>query len=121
MAKYDIRADIVKNRLYIKLDGFFSDEELKEGVDKIIVEAKKLTKGFDVINDISSFKPASQTALSEMKRAQLYVKENGARRVIRVMDQASISSMQLARTSKEAGYDADVAATLAEAEKLLEN
>lgn len=121
MAKYEVRADTAKNRLYIILDGFFNDEEFKVAVDLIIERAKTLKKDFDVINDITTFKPASQTSLGEMKRAQVFIKENGARRVIRVMDQASISSMQLARTGKEAGYDADVAASIAEAEKMLGN
>lgn len=119
MEKYIIKADNDKNRLYITLNGFFSDQEVSAAVDAIIDGAKQLKTGFDVINDISNFKPASQDAKSEMKRAQVFVKENGAKRVIRVVGEATISSMQLSSTAKEAGYEADTVATMADAEKLL--
>jgi hypothetical protein len=119
MEKYVIQADTAKNRLNITLNGFFSDAEVTAAVDKIIDEAKKLKPGFVVINDVSNFKPASQTAVGEMKRAQVFVKENGAARIIRVVGEATLASMQLSRSGKEAGYDADTVGSLAEVEKLL--
>jgi len=121
MEKTIIQADTDKNRLYITLNGFFTNDELVTAADKIIEETNKLKPGFIVINDISNFKPASQSGMSEIKRAQMYVKEKGAQRIIRVIGEAALTSMQLSRTAKEIGYEADAVATVAEAEKLLGN
>lgn len=118
--KIDIRADIVKNRLYLVLIGFFQDDEVKAASDKCIAEASKLKPGFDVINDISQFKPATPKGADEIKRTQLFVKQHGVKRVIRIVGDAVITQAQFSRQEKEAGYNADTAATLTEAEKILD-
>ncbi len=118
--KVDIRADLAKNRLYIVLDGFFQDDELAKVADTCVSEATKLKPGFDVINDISNFKPATPKGADEIKRAQLFVKEHGVRRVIRVVGEAVLAQAQFDRQSKIAGYAADAAPTLAAAEKILD-
>jgi hypothetical protein len=119
MPKYDVRADTQKNRLYLVLNGFFSEDEAKEAADKTIREAKKLQPGFDVINDISAFKPASPRGAEEIKRAALFVRKHGVARIIRVVPSTTIGSMQFARKSREVGYDAGVASSIEEAEKIL--
>jgi hypothetical protein len=111
----------VNNRLYLILSGFFSDEELKAAGDKTIQEAKKLRPGFAVINDISNFKPASAAGIAEVKRAQLFIMEHGAGKVVRVVGPAALTSMQFSRTSKEVGYQADAVASVEEAEKFLKS
>lgn len=118
--KVDIRADVAKNRLYLVLGGFFADAEMVPIVDKCIAEAKKLKPGFDVINDISEFKPATPKGADEIKRAQIFVKENGVRKVIRVVGEAVLTQAQFDRQGKSAGYAADTASTVAEAEKILD-
>jgi hypothetical protein len=118
--KVDIHADIAKNRLYLVLDGFFQDDEIPKAADKCISEASKLKPGFDVINDISNFKPASPKGAEEIKRAQIYVKQNGVRRVIRVVGEAVLAQAQFDRQSKGSGLAADTAATVADAERILD-
>jgi hypothetical protein len=118
--KIDIRADVARNRLYLVLIGFFQDDEVKTASDKCIAEASKLKPGFDVINDISQFKPASPKGAEEIKRAQLFIKQHGVKRVIRIVGDAVITQAQFSRQEKEVGYNADTAATLAEAEKILD-
>jgi hypothetical protein len=54
-----------------------------------------------------------------MKRAQLFVKENGVGRVVRVVSSTTIGSMQFARKSREAGYYAETASSVEEAERML--
>ncbi|MGA2368708.1 MAG: hypothetical protein ABSF74_09110 [Dehalococcoidia bacterium] len=89
---------------------------MKEAADKTIVEVKKLKPGFDIINDISECKPATIKGIEEIKRAQLVIKEGGVRRVIRIVGH-SVTEGQFARKSQEAGYEADTAPSIAEAEK----
>lgn len=123
MEKYSIYANELKNRLYLILRGFFTDAEVHEAYEHTIAEIKKLRPGFDVINDISDFKPATTVGTEDIKRAQLFAKEHGANRIIRVVGKnkvaAGISAMQFSRTSRTAGYEADIVATVEEAEKLL--
>ena len=116
--KVEIRADIVKNRLYMHIQGFFPDDEARKIADIGIAEASKLKPGFDIINDISDCKPATIKGIEEIKRAPVAIKEGGVRRVIRIVGQ-SVTEGQFVRKSQEAGYDADTAPSIVEAEKIL--
>lgn len=124
MEKYMIRADIAKNRLYMVLKGFFTDEEIHTAAQKTVEEIKKLKPGFAVINDISTFKPASQQGAEEIKRVQIFTHERGVKRIVRVVGKdkvaSAITAMQFSRTQQEAGYTADIVGTIEEAEKLLD-
>ncbi len=117
---YDAIADLTKNRLFIHLEGFLTDEEVKFAANKVISEAKKLKPGFSTVNDITSFKPASPKGSEEIARAQIFLKENGVGHVVRVVGQKVITSIQFKRTQNEAGYIADHVATVEEALQLLD-
>ena len=119
MNKIEIRADVSKNRIYLVLAGFFNDEEMKKAADQAIQEVKKLKPGFAVINDISKFKPTTPQGAEEMKRAQEFVQTAGVGRVIRIVESAVLTEMQFARTSRAAGYTAETAASIQEAEAML--
>ncbi|UXP33859.1 hypothetical protein N6H18_07860 [Reichenbachiella agarivorans] len=115
---YEIKADIQKNILILRLEGYMSDEEIKAGVELTISEAKKLKSGYTVINDITKMKPASPLGTEEIKRAQAFVVSNGAAKIIRIVDNP-ISKMQFNRTSTAAGYHALEAKTVEDALKLV--
>ncbi len=123
MEKYRIYANVPKNRLYLILNGFFTDDEVHTASDLTISEIKKLQPGFAIINDISTFKPATPAGAEDIKRAQVFAKEHGAKRVIRVVGEdkvaSAIAAMQFARTQQAAGYQAEIVSTVEEAEKLL--
>ncbi|OGO18837.1 MAG: hypothetical protein A2Z15_07185 [Chloroflexi bacterium RBG_16_50_11] len=118
---FTVRADIQKNRLYVKLVGFFDYNEMKASTDKVIEEVKKLKPGFDVINDVSDFKPAGQDTLKEIERAQTHLKKSGIRHGIRVEGKAKLTGAQFTRVGKTANYVADAVETMEEAEKLLDS
>lgn len=123
MEKYDIKSDKAKNRLYLRLEGFLDDDSAKNADDQVVIETDKLTKGFDVINDISKFKPGTQNVANEIKRAQQYIASKGAARVVRIVkskDDLDIGSMQFKRQSKAVGYEAMIAESIDEAEKMLD-
>ncbi len=117
---HEVKISELKNRMYISLSGFMKVEEVSMAADAVIAAGRKMKPGFDVINDISTFKPGSPEAGAEIKRAQLFLKEQGVRHVIRVTGDSTIAAMQMQRLGKEAGYRADTAGTVAEAETLLE-
>lgn len=118
----DIRVDKSKNRLFLKLSGFFNDDEVKEASDKLIQSLEDVKPGFDVINDISEFKPARQSALQYIADAQKAVYERKPGRVVRV-SQNVLSEMQFKKSQEAASADYELlkAGTVEEAEKLLDS
>jgi hypothetical protein len=118
---YDIRADVPRNRLYLRMSGFMTDEEAERVADTIITEVQKLRPGFAVINDIRELKPTSPTATEHMRRAQEASSKHGHGRVIRVVGDQVVTQMQWNRTLKAvSGAGAEVAATVEEAERMLD-
>jgi hypothetical protein len=118
---YDVRANTIKNRLYVRMVGSMSDAEAKQVATTIMEEIKKLKAGFTVINDISQLKPAGEQATEHLKAAQQASARHGCSRVVRVVGAQSITHMQWNRTLQNSmGVRADQAASVEEAERLLE-
>jgi hypothetical protein len=117
----DIRADIPRNRMYVRMVGFMTDDDARRVADAIIAEIQKLRPGFAVINDIRDLKPTSPTASDHMRRAQEASVKHGCGRVIRVIGEQVITQMQWNRTLKAVrGSGAEAAASVEEAERMLE-
>jgi hypothetical protein len=112
----EVRADVAKNYLYLRLEGILKSDELRMAGDKVIEEVKKLSPGFSVINDISKFKPADEKGTEEIKRTQEYVAKKEVKKYIRITG-SSVSKMQFQRTSAEVGYKAVEVANMEEALK----
>lgn len=118
---FEVHINMAKNRLYITLKGFMSDEEVRDAANEVIKNADKLRPGFDVVNDLSEMKVATQDGAKEIARAQHYLAGKGVNRVIRVVVN-SVTKTQFNRTGKAAGYskDADTASSVEEADKMLD-
>lgn len=118
---YTINTDAVKNRLYVTLVGFFDYMTMKECTDKTIEEVSKLKPGFDVITDLSEFKPVGQDTLDEISRGQAFFKKTGIRHGVRIVGKAALTSSQFNRLGKAVDYNPNIVATMEEAEKLLDS
>jgi hypothetical protein len=119
--EYSIRADVMKNRLYISIKGFMTEEDAVTISDKASAEMRKLRPGFDVINDIRELKPASPKASKFYARQLDVAKEVGIGRVVRVVGDQVITKMQLTKALKDTvGVVALTAASVEEAESLLD-
>jgi hypothetical protein len=118
---FKVHADPARNRLYLTLSGFFSFEEAKACGDETVAATRKLKAGYDVITDISEFKPGTQEVAKDIERVQAHFKATGARRGVRVVGGNAASSMQFARLASQAGFTSCNVATLVEAEKLLDS
>lgn len=116
----EIRKNAVKNRLYLKLSGFLKEEEVISAGHRLIETAKLLRPGFDIINDISDFKPATTSVASFIENIQEDMKKLPVGRIVRVIGKNALGKMQLTRTSLKAGYNAYNVATMQEAEELLD-
>jgi hypothetical protein len=118
---YKLRIDASKNRLYVTMVGFFSVEEMKKWSNETIATAMKMKRGYDVITDISQFKPTTPEGTKEIERVQVHFKTSGVRLGVQVVGESVLSGLQFKRMSVISGYDPTNVETLAEAEKLLDS
>lgn len=113
---FEVKADTGKNVLFIKLSGHMSDEEMVNAAEAVIKETKKLKTNFTVVNDISSFKPASQEGAKEILRAQKFLSDHGSGKIIRIVD-GVLGKLQLNRNANEAGLKVIEVKSMEEAKK----
>ena len=116
---YSIRVDALKNRLYVTLEGFFSLEEMKRCGDETIEATKKLRPGYDVVTDITQFKPGPPEIAKDIERVQMHFRKSGARQGVRIVGGSVLSGMQFRRTGTQAGYNSVNVASLQDAEEFL--
>ena len=57
--------------------GFFNYEEMKKWATETIATAKKLSRGYEVVTDISQFNPTTPEGTKEIERVQLFFKMSG--------------------------------------------
>ncbi|MBN2724664.1 MAG: hypothetical protein JXR95_11390 [Deltaproteobacteria bacterium] len=118
---YNVKVDTAKKCLFITLEGFMQEDEVKKAADLVVSSLPKLPKGFTVVNDISQFKPASREAGEYIKLAQAAIFQKGVSKVIRVTGKSFVGKLQFERTKKEvnATYETVEVATMEDALKLL--
>ncbi len=97
MGKIAIRTDTGKNRLYIRISGFFSGADLEPTLAKIRAELEHTRPDFDVITDIKGFVPGSPKAAEAIKVGGELVKAGGRRRAVRVTGGLVTGLMQFKR------------------------
>lgn len=98
------------------------DEETAEAhVDDMLDAADELEPGFDMVNDISTFKPMSPEAKQAIERGKEGLTERDMSAVVRVTGESALGELQFSRvgTDKE-GYHVATAETRMEAERLLD-
>jgi len=120
MGNFEVRADAVKNRLYICSEGFLTVEENEEATTRILEALNKLKPGFDMISDLAKMKAATQEGSQQFTRAYDAIKARGRNRNVVVIED-SIARMQIERTSRSTGIKAEFAASVEEAERMLDS
>ena len=113
-----MKSDLAANRVYVTLRGFSNDQEMKEHVDRVSAEVRKLKPGFVMISDISQMKPATPTGTAMLQDIMQLYKKQGIARIIRIVGEDVIAKGQFNRVSREVGIPVDYVKSLAEAEKL---
>ena len=116
---YTIHADTLKNRLYVTLVGFFTLEEMQSCGNETIEATKKLRPGYDVITDITQFKPGPPEIAKDIERVQAHFRKSGARQGVRIVGASVLSGMQFRRTGAQAEYNSVNVASIEDAEELL--
>jgi hypothetical protein len=121
---HEIRTDLTKNRLYVTLYGFSSMSQVNDTIREMEEAVHRLKPGFDVVTDISNYKPALPEIAQAIQQMQVFLKQSGMRRAVRIVSTAAqsprIASLQFSRTSQAIGYEAEIVSSVAEADRLLE-
>jgi hypothetical protein len=118
MGECTVRADVVNNRLNVRMQGFSGDEEMEQFVARVIAETEKLKPGFIMVSDIAEMKPTTPRGAKALEGAMQAYKRRGIGRIIRVVGASMPGRMQMQRIAQEAGIPVSYVASLAEAEAL---
>ena len=123
MGTSNVSSDTQNNILYLELDGYFTEEETQEALNKFMQGIDELKPGLAIIDDIRNFKPVKQESSSNISKAHKYALEKGLKTIVRVVGQESlhVGEMQMERLARQAGIKALRATSVEEAEKLLKN
>ncbi len=111
-------ADIEKNRLYMKLEGFYTEDKIKEAYDLVLKEAEKLKDGYAVINDMAQLRVTTEGASKYLEKMSEYAKSRDVKVVVRIVGN-KLSKMQLDNLTGSKYWVKEVA-TLEEAHQYLD-
>lgn len=98
--KYEFRADRAKNRLYIRLSGFFRSADVDPAMAELEGVLKDLSPGFDTITDLSNFVPGSPGATAALTKGGEIIKNKGRRHGVRITGGLMTGLMQFQRLLK---------------------
>jgi len=124
MGNFEVTADTAKDRLYIRLGGFFRESDVQPTLDALRAEIDRFTGPFDVITDISKFVPSSPKATEALKQGGELVKEFGRRRAVRVTGGIVTGLMQFKRLVGGVFAEDETvryASSVSEADKILDH
>jgi hypothetical protein len=121
-SEYEFRADTAKNRLYIRLSGFFRETDTAEMYKELESALDKLKYGFDVILDMPGLKAGSPAAVAWLEKGAGIIKARGRRRGVHISNSFVTALMQFKRVLEGVFTDKTTrtAKSVEEAERILD-
>ncbi len=116
---FRVTSDPERNRLYITLAGHMEGPERQEAMKALLAETAKLSEGFGVVSDISSLHASNEEGFKDLLRVKAALKLKGAGPIVRVV-KIPLSRIQFERITEAAGYRAEEANSLEEADRRLD-
>lgn len=116
---FAVASDPDRNRLYITLSGHLEGPERQAAMKALIAETSKLTEGFGVVSDISALHATNEEGFKDLLRVKASLKLKGAGPIIRVV-KIPLSRIQFERITEAAGYRAEEANSVEEADRRLD-
>lgn len=118
---YEINVDTSKNRLYLKLKGFWKEKsDVPDYLNDIQKSAKRMSRGFCVLSDLREMKPPSQDIGALHMEAQTIYIQAGLDRTAEVLNSA-VTKMSTNRYSDATKMKKMDFNSVEEAEKWLES
>ncbi|MEE4272499.1 MAG: hypothetical protein V2I67_12545 [Thermoanaerobaculales bacterium] len=120
---FEYRVDKSKNRLYLKLGGFFRKGDVPETMEKLAAALAEVEPGFDVVTDLTDFVPGSPGSTAALTKGGELVSGRGRRRGVRITGGLMTGLMQFQRLLSGVFKDEDTryAKSVAEADAILDN
>lgn len=113
----EVKVDLLKNRLYITL-GRIQKNKVKNAHEVVGKAAKKLAPGFTCVTRIFDARDIDQNDIDEIKKIQVMLADLGMAKAVRIgMEDGKVLLNQV---GENATYVAAEAATLDQAEKILD-
>lgn len=121
--RVELRVDRGKNRLYIKISGFFRGKDVDPVMAEFESVMRDLKPGFDTVTDLSEFVPGAPGASAALTRGGEMLAKHGRRRGVRITGGLMTGLMQFQRMLKGVFDDENTrfAKSIAEAEEMLDN
>ena len=94
--------------------------ETEEAEDQLRALLPELGPVFDLISDVSAAEPLDADAEAGVERLARLLVPAGLRTAVRVVGRSGRTALQFERISRAAGYEARLAFSVSEAERLLD-
>jgi hypothetical protein len=118
---YMVELDHENDRLYLELTGMLDEETAHEAAEAAAEGGHDLGEGFQMITDISEFKPLSQAATDAIEKGKAGVAEAGVSAVVRVVGESVTGKMQFDRVGDgDEGYHVATAESREQAQEFLD-
>lgn len=117
---YEVKANVAKNRIFIRLAGTITPEDCRVMLDQLRTELARLTPGIDLINDVRELAAVPNFPPEVVRASADLLKEKGLRRIVRVVGRQATVTVGLEKTSRVFGFSAALAYSMEEAEKVLD-
>jgi len=117
---FEVEALVGKNRLVVRIWGDIDAEEARRVGDAAVSAIDRLRPDFDLLSDMKGVTTLHAEGLVQLRRIMEVSRARGFRRVVRVVGRSVDTALRFERTSRELGYDAHLAFSLEEAERLLD-
>ena len=96
-------------------------KETEEAEDTLRTLLPRMGPAFDLISDVSAADPLDPEAEAGVGRLAKLLVPAGLRTPVRVVGRSARTALQFERISRAAGYEARLAFSVSEAERLLDN
>ncbi len=117
-----VKADLAKNRLYIKMSGVITKKEYEKLYTEVRFCVADLLPSFNVIADYSECNFAQLTGMSVYRKLMNYLIKNEVSEVVRVVSDDSLLYKQVNNLSSQiCGYKPIYTKSIEEAEKRLDS
>ncbi|MDY6905092.1 MAG: hypothetical protein SWH61_10440 [Thermodesulfobacteriota bacterium] len=121
-ARWDVRVDETKNRLYLKLSGRFDPASAKLASNHIISISFNLREGFDLINDVTELTlTLDKKVIFHIRKVIYHLEQAGLKRAARVVTPENQNTSHLFAKILPDTIPSETAATMEEAEAMLES
>ena len=123
MGEFDFHVDQTKNRLYIRLSGFFREDESDALFVALKTTLEQVRLGFDVVTDVRDLRPGSPKTAADLEKAVQMIKDTGRNRAIRITGGLVTGIMQFKRVVQSVfGNDPKVryVSSVEEADRILD-